>query len=160
MDVIKNRDIKVLVIAANPFSDINNDGKTLKSIFGSFSRQSLFEFYFRPQDNIIADGDFAASFYAISEIDIVRSIFSFSNKCGGVQHFEKNLDSNTIMQKSYKKLAKGKLKDCKVLRSLLWKSRKWDTVEFRNWYKSCNPDIVFALLGPPGPISTIAKEIS
>ena len=85
-------DVKVLVIAANPFADINNNGKTLKSIFSSFKKENLCELYFRPQDNIIGDGEFANSYYAFSEMDIIRSIMSFSTKCGGVQVFDKIRD--------------------------------------------------------------------
>ena len=160
MDIVKKKDIKVLVIAANPFSDINNNGKTLKSIFSSLPKDSLFELYFRPQDNVIADGDFAKSFYAVSELDIARSIMTFSKTCGGEQNLKNVMDYSKTTQKSYIKLAKCPLKNCNILRSFLWKSRRWDNDEFKNWYKSCNPDIVFALLGPPGPLFTIAEDIS
>lgn len=154
------KDIKVLVIAANPFSDINNNGKTLKSIFCSFDRSSLFELYFRPQDNIIGDGEFAQSYYAVSELDIIRSFIHFNKKCGGVQVFERAKNKTIVEDQTYKRFLHGNLKDNRFLRSLLWKSRRWDTKEFREWYQNWKPDVVFALLGGPSQMFTIAEEIS
>ena len=154
------KDIKVLAIAANPFSDINNNGKTLKSIFCTFDKNSLFELYFRPQDNVIGDGEFAQSYYAISELDIIRSFIHFNRKCGGVQVFEREKNKEISEDQTYKRFLHGNLKDNRFLRSLLWKSRRWDTKEFREWYQNCNPDVVFALLGGPSQMFTIAEEIS
>ena len=153
-------DYKVLVIAANPFSDINNNGKTLKSIFSTFEKKNLCELYFRPQDNIIGDGDFADSYYAFGVMDIMRSIVFLSKKCGSVQVFDKERDKSIAEDKVYRSFLNGKLKNIKWLRSLLWKTRKWDTNEYRKWLDTCNPDIVFALLGGPGVMYTIAQEIA
>ena len=153
-------DYRVLVIAANPFSDINNNGKTLKSIFSTFKRDQLYELYFRPQDNIIGDGEFAKSYYAFGVMDIMRSIIRFSPKCGGVQSFEKSKSKEVAEDKVYRGLLKGNLKNIKWLRSLLWRTRKWDTNEYRAWVEQCKPNIVFALLGGPGIMFTIAQEIA
>lgn len=159
MEVL-NKEPKILVIAANPFSDINNNGKTLKSIFSAFQKGSLCELYFRPQDNVIGDGEFAQSYYAFGEMDIIRSIFHFSKKCGGIQSFEKTKAKEIAEDKVYRSFLNGNLKNIKWLRSLLWKTRRWDTKKYREWLKDCNPDIVFALLGGPGISYTIAQEIS
>jgi len=151
---------KVLVICANPFSDINNNGKTLKSIFSAFPKECLAELYFRPQDNIIGDGEYASTYYAFSDLDIIRSIVHFSSKCGGVQSFERAKCERVAQDKTYQKFLHGRLKNIKWIRSILWKTRKWDTKEYRNWYKNFKPDIIFALLGGPGVSYTIAQEIS
>lgn len=158
--IVNKKEPKVLVIAANPFSDINNNGKTLKSIFSAFHKESLYELYFRPQDNIIGDGEFAQSYYAFCEMDIIRSIIHFSKKCGGIQTFEKGKAKEIAEDKTYRSFLNGNLKNIKWLRSLLWKTRRWDTKEYRDWLRACNPDIVFALLGGPGTSYTIAQEIS
>ncbi len=158
MDVIKEP--KVLVIAANPFSDINNNGKTLKSIFSQFRKENLCELYFRPQDNATGDGEYASSYYAVSELDIIRSINGFKRKCGGVQIFEKAKDIEIVEDKTYQKLLHGNLKNNAFLRSLLWKTRKWNTKEYREWYRECKPEIIFALLGGPSTSYTMALEIS
>jgi|LSQX01.1.fsa_nt_gb hypothetical protein len=153
-------DVKVLVIAANPFSDINNNGKTLKAMFSDFPKECLCEFYFRPQDNVIGDGEFAGSYYAVSDLDIIRSFLHFSKKCGGVQHFDRAKNIEIAEDKTYQRFLHGCLKDVRWLRSLLWKSRRWDTKEYREWYREQKPDLVFALLGGPGTSYTIAEEIS
>ena len=150
----------VLVIAANPFSDINNNGKTLKSIFSTFDKDKLFELYFRPQDNIIGDGDYASSYYAIGEMDILRSFLHCSKKCGGIQVFEPSQDKAVAEDKTYRSFLNGRLKNVKWLRKLLWNTRKWDTEEYRKWVADSKPDIVFALLGGPGIMFTIAQEIA
>jgi len=150
---------KVLVIAANPFSDINNNGKTLKSIFNAFQKESLCELYFRPQDNVIADGNFADSYYAVSDMDIIRSMVKLSNKCGGVQTFEKKQSEAVVKDKTYQWFLHGNMKNIKWLRKLMWRTRRWDTQEYREWYRGCKPDIVFALLGGPSTAYTIAQEI-
>lgn len=152
--------MKVLVIAANPFSDINNNGKTLKSIFSSFAKDELCELYFRPQDNVIGDGTFAESYYAVCEMDIIRSFFYFNKKCGGIQTFEKEKSVAISQDKTYRRFFNSNIKNWKWLRSLLWKSRRWDTVEYRQWVEGSKADVVFALLGSPGVSYTMAEEIS
>lgn len=153
--------IKVLVIAANPFSDINNNGKTLKSIFNCFDKGSLFNFYFRPQDNSIGDGEFAASYYAVSESDIIKSILTFSGVCGTQQFFGKAGDVTIITHsKSHQFFEKRSIRNVKFLRRLLWKTRKWDTKELHEWLVKCSPDVVFSLVGGVGPLFTISEEIS
>lgn len=160
MAIDRNTGIRVLVVSANPFSDVNNNGKTLKSIFSAFPKDSLFEFYTRPQDNVIGDGTYAKSYYAVSESDIIRSLLHCSKKCGGVQVFETERNLQLANDKIYRGFLKGRLKKVRWLRSLLWKTRRWDNADFREWYTSCEPDIVFALLGGPGACFTIAQEIS
>lgn len=151
---------RVLVIAANPFSDINNNGKTLKNIFSSFPRECLYEFYTRPQDNLIGDGLFASSYYAVSEMDILRSFFKFSRKCGGTQTFDEHHDYDVANNRVYLHFLHGKLKNVRWLRDLLWKTRRWDNQEYQEWIQSCRPEIVFALLGNPGISYDIAQEIA
>ena len=151
---------RVLVIAANPFSDINNNGKTLKSIFSVFPKDSLCMFYTRPQDNVIGDGVYASSYYAVAEMDIIRSILHQSRSCGGVQVFDGEKDKAIANNKTYRWFLNGRLKDVGWLRSLLWRTRRWDTQDFKDWYLACRPDIVFALLGGASPLFTISKEVA
>lgn len=158
MDI--NKEPKVLVIAANPFSDINNNGKTLKSIFSQFSKENLFELYFRPQDNAIGDGEYASSYWAVSEMDIIRSIIHLRRHCGGEQHFNKAMDIQVAEDKTYQRFLHGKLKNNVILRKMLWGTNLWNTREFKSWYRLCKPDIVFSLLGRPGVSYEIALKIS
>ncbi len=153
--------MKVLIIAANPFSDINNNGKTLKSIFSEFNKSSLCELYFRPQDNAIGDGEYADSYYAVSSNDIIRSIISFSRVCGSQQFFGKH-DNNvaTEYSKSQMFFEKRSIRNVKLFRRFLWKTRKWDTKELHEWLEKCAPDIVFSLIGGIGPLFTLSEEIS
>ena len=156
-------EIRVLVIASNAFSDINNNGKTLKSIFSSFPKESLFNFYLRPEDNSIGDGNYAASYYAVSEMDIIKSIISFSSNCGGIQHFPSNEpkpNKQATNNKVYSFFKKSSIRNNKLLRRLLWKTKKWNTKELWDWCKSCKPDIVFSLVGGVGPLFDISQEIS
>lgn len=151
----------VLVLAPNPFSDINNNGKTLKSIFSCFDKGSLFIFYFRPQDNSICDGEYAESYYAVSESDIIKSIISFSKVCGSPQFFGKTGDVSVIKHSKIQKyFEKHSIKNVKFLRRLLWRTRKWDTKKLHEWLVKCSPDIVFSLVGGVGPLFTISEEIS
>ncbi len=152
--------MKVLVIAANPFSDVNNNGKTLKSIFSSYAKEELCELYFRPQDNVIGDGTYADSYYAVCEMDIIRSFMRFNKKCGGIQTFDKAKSEAVAQDKTYRRFFNSNIKNWKWLRSLMWKTRRWDTAEYRNWIKDRKADVVFALLGSPGVSYTMAEEIS
>lgn len=150
---------KVLVISNNPFSDINNNGKTLKSIFSSFSRESLSQFYIMPQENEKCDPYFASSYYAVSEFDILQKILHPSRRCGGVQSFIKGDDSRVSGNRWYKKLKASPIRNFKPLRSLLWKFRLWNTKEFKQWYHTISPDIVFALVGAPDITYDISIQI-
>lgn len=157
---INKKEPKVLVIAANPFSDINNNGKTLKSIFSAFQKESLCELYFRPQDNVIGDGEFADSYYAVSDMDIIRSFVHFRKKCGGVQTFEKHVNEAVANDKTYQSFLHGNLKNNRFLRKLLWKTKIWHNKDLKSWYRECKPDVVFAMLGRPGQSYDLAIEIS
>jgi len=157
----KTESLKVLVIAANPFSDINNNGKTLKSIFCEFNKKSLCELYFRPQDNSIGDGEFAESYYAVSESDIINSIFTFSKVCGSQQFLGKSsIVKDTSLSKSQRYFEKHSIKNVKILRRFLWKTRKWDTKDLHEWLDKCSPNLIFSLVGGVGPLFTLSEEIS
>ncbi len=155
------RNKKVLIIAANPFSDINNNGKTLKSLFSEFDKSSLCELYFRPQDNAIGDGEYADSYYAVSVNDIIKSIVKFSRVCGSQQFFSKPDQNYTLTpSKSQQYFEKRSIRNIKFLRRFLWKTRKWDTKELHEWLEKCAPDVIFSLVGGIGPLFTLSEEIS
>ena len=150
---------KVLVVSNNPFSDTNNNGKTLKSIFSSFSSESLFQFYIMPQENEMCDSSYASSYYAVSEFDIIRKLLFQSKKCGGIQSFEGEKIVSVSQNGWYRRLKQSRIRNIHFLRQLLWKTGLWDTKQLKEWYSAISPDLVFALVGAPDITYKVAIKI-
>ena len=62
--------MKILIVSANGFSKILNNGKTLESMFHYFAPSELCQLITRPQLQI--DTEFCSSIYSVTEIDIIK----------------------------------------------------------------------------------------
>ena len=68
--------MKILVISNNSFSDVYNNGKTLKAMFSEFRKDELCMLFFRPHDEISASACVGIIFL-ISDKEILKSSFRF-----------------------------------------------------------------------------------
>ncbi len=154
-------DIKVLVVSANAFSKTANNGKTLESMFQAFKRDQIAQLFTRPLKAGLNDYTFAASYYTVTEADIINRLLLRSSSCGDVlnpdtvnSHFENTYSRDASKLSSINAGISGFLRAC------LWKTDIWKTRKLRDWIDEINPDLVFAVLGRQGFLYEITRYIS
>lgn len=135
---------KVLVISHNAFSLTNNMGKTLNSLFGTFSKENIAQLYFHILNS---DVDVCKTLFRITDRDVLHSIINRS-KCGDIISGDKNSTRSTthidsrVYQYGQKRTAIKHL-----LRDLLWKLGKWESKYLIKWLEDYKPDVIFFASG-------------
>lgn len=140
---------KVLVISHNPFSDTQNNGKTLSAFFKGWPKDNIAQLYLTLDE---FDTTVCEKFYRITDVDVLKSFFK--KECHG-REYVKN-DNNINNKKEKQELHKNKiytfirdmfkkrLPIMYCLRNLAWKmSKPWKNKEINNWINKFNPDLVF-----------------
>ncbi len=132
--LLNENKLRPLIISHNVICDSTNNGKTIKSIFKNFNDSNISQIYFR---NEFPQSDFNSSYFKITDYDIVKSFFSFSNKCG-----------SEIVEIQTNKFPKSSLYKTKptilyILRDLVWLLRKNKNINLESWLKKCNPSLIF-----------------
>ena len=133
--------MKILIVSANGFSKILNNGKTLESMFHYFAPSELCQLITRPQLQI--DTEFCSSIYSVTEIDIIKRFLCKSKNCGG----EFNISDIKDQIRIYDKKSKYNTKIPQILRDLIWRTNIWKTKKLKNWIKKENPDLIFLVGG-------------
>ena len=73
-----NLDKKVLLISHNPLSKVNNNGKTLVSIFKGLPENNIYQIYLNAD---IPDYDGNCHYLQLNEKQILASVFQRENLC-------------------------------------------------------------------------------
>ena len=137
--------MKILVVANNSFSKTENNGKTLCSIFSGFEPENLAQLYFGVGE--APNEEFCKHYYRVTEIDILKSIYSRSFTAPN-SHSELiyNLKNNIRRKEPwyYRKIFSKRMR---LVREYLWRTKIWDTPELRDWVEGFKPDAIFAMLG-------------
>ena len=66
--------MKVLIISHNPISTVNNNGKTMLTLFSSFEQEELCQLYVAPA---LPDVKKCNSYFRITDKDILKSYYRF-----------------------------------------------------------------------------------
>lgn len=147
-----NKNIKILVITHNAFSNISNNGKTFASLFSSYPKENISQLFF--SQNEYPDFDFCNNYFKITDLDVLKNLITFSDENGGVlspndtpfSTVKGNIKTKRILWSSLKVISKS----FRIFRDLLWKSGSWKTKSLFQWIDSFNPDIVFFCGGGAG----------
>lgn len=146
---------KVLVISHNPFSDTQNNGKTLSAFFKGWPKDKIAQLYLTLDK---FDTTVCEKFYRITDLDVLKTIFS--KKQVGIEYTqteeEKAADIAIKNGTEKEKLHKNKLylliRDLYqkrnpfmyCIRNLAWKIVKpWKQEKLNKWIDDFNPDVVF-----------------
>jgi len=152
------KEIKALIISANPFSKVLNNGKTYEAIFWAFKSDCLSQLFFRTKDIRYADFDYCNSYYGITESDLIKRLINVKYKCGGKVvkqvYFKNDYQESTI----FIPFKKSKYKD--ILRDILWLLPFWKNKELKQWLNSTDADFIFAVAGGSKYLHKISKYIS
>ena len=128
----------VLIISPNGFSSVGCN-KTYETIFSSFKKENLKSFFTRPQDPNI-DYNYCSNYYSVSESDIISRLLLRTQQCGHEVLCNSNIDYNSKVYNSFKN---KRIKKIGILRDILWKSKLWNTPQFRQWCEKIHADLIF-----------------
>lgn len=141
-------DPKILVISHNPFSDTQNNGKTLSSFFKGWNKDNIRQLYLTLDD---CDNSVCNKFYRLSDIDILKGFLNRQKDIGTIIE-PKNYKEHQGTKKNYKhnffyqiirKMFQKKVPIVWLARCAAWKmSKPLNNKKLLNWVKEFNPDII------------------
>jgi len=138
----------ILVVSHNPFSDTQNNGKTLTSLLGDWPKDKIAQVYF---SNLPPDMTVCQKFFRILDADIFKSIFQrrplrTGSVIGDVEYEESSPDIKEG-KGSLKKMLLGIFRKRRpiaiTMRNAVWSVGKWKTEGFLQWLDDFQPDIIF-----------------
>lgn len=128
----------VLIISHVPLSNVNNNGKTLVSIFKGISAENIYQIYLNSD---IPDYDDNCHYLQINEKQIVQSVLQRKNLCcQEISANGKNISSASIKTGSFAMQAK------RLLREGIWKVALWKS-KLKEWLSDKKFDVVFFMAG-------------
>ncbi len=152
--------MKILIISGVPIRTDTNSGKTLLNLFSAFQKEELCQLYFSPETPNI---NLCNSYYQLCEKQMISSCFGlFSNRCGGEVSPSLFKKHQQTPQKNPVFFIKSKRSIfIRIIREWLWSITHWKNKKLKDWLKSQNPDIIFAIMqdtnGSIKAITWIAK---
>lgn len=135
---MKNSDKKILLISHNPLSKVNNNGKTLVSIFEGVPKDHIYQIYLNAD---IPDYEGGCHYLQLNEKQIITSLFKGKNTCcKEIEPTPEKVSSATIGIGSFGIHTKRLLREC------VWKIPFWKS-KLKNWLENKQFDIVFFMAG-------------
>ncbi len=138
--------MKVLIISHNCFSETQNMGKTLASLFSRFEKDELMQLYLYPS---IPNTDNCDNYFRITDKDVIKSILKRSS-CGNIVEPQPNMENGLFdtpdSEKSYNSIKRNSFFVRRV-RDIVWMLGNWKSRELKNWLKERKPDVIFFALG-------------
>lgn len=147
---------KILVFSHNPFSNILNNGKTLKNIFSMFNKDYLSQFYIDQENK--PDFTICDNYFTISDKEIIESFFQRKTDIGTIINKYQVYDEKNL--KSRKTKLPLKTEFTKLIRNFFWEHSNWHSNKLQNWIRKNNPDILFFVGGSYTFSHKIALKIS
>lgn len=151
---------KVLIISSCCFSKSESNGKVLESLFGTFQKDQIAQFFIRNDE---PDWGFCDNYFRVTDKDIIKCLTSKSgghliksNSSNGSQLSGGSVHSNTSGANERKVK-----KDAFILflRNLAWKFSPWEKrTKFLLWLKDFNPDVIFVLVGENPFLLDLARK--
>ena len=135
-------------------------GKTLLTLFHSFKKEELCQFYIYPT---FPDVDKCESSFRITDKDVVRNLFArnFGNEITNKEIDEtNNYYSEVISNKNLYQTSKNKRPYRNLLRDLMWKISHWYNKKLTSWLKKEKPTVIFIAPGMSKFIYNVAIKIS
>ena len=149
--------MRVLIISNNCFSNSQNMGKTLSSIFSEFDYSEICQLFFYSS---IPDISVCRNFFRISDYDLVRGkLFGKIGQIVNPQTNNNRLFETEKIQKTYASFDRDK-PWITLARTFLWNIARWNSPHLDEWIRSMKPDCIFFASGDTVFSYKIALTIS
>ena len=135
---MKNIEKKILIISHNPLSKVNNNGKTLVSLFDGVPKENIYQIFL---NNDIPDYTECCQYLQLNEMQILHSIFGRNNVC--CQEIEPNPDK---VSSASVKIGTFAINGKRLLRECIWKLPCWKA-KLKKWLLDKSFDVVFFMAG-------------
>ena len=137
---------RVLVISHNPFSDTQNNGKTLSAFFSGWPKDKIAQLYLTPDK---PDFTICEKFYRITDLDVLKR-FIKKGSCGSEIKRENILSNEKeILHKNklyifIRNLFLKRLPIMYCIRNIVWqKVKPWNDKKLEDWINEFKPEVVF-----------------
>ncbi len=135
---MKNTEKNILIISHNPLSKVNNNGKTLVSIFKGVPDENIYQIYLNSD---VPDYSENCHYIQLNEKQILSSVFKIKNLCcREIKATPEKISSATIKNHSFGNHTKRLLREC------VWKMSFWK-IKLGEWLKDKHFDVVFFMAG-------------
>lgn len=139
---------RVLVVSHNPFSDVQNNGKTLLAFFEDWPRERLAQLYLTLDEPSFTNCD---RFYRVTDLDVLKDLLPRTRGAAGpVTRRDWSADSEVKSslgkRRSYRAIRKlflARPPAALMARSFVWGRARSDHEQFRAWLDEFNPELVF-----------------
>lgn len=152
--------MKVLIISHLPVATQNNMGKTFLSLFSRFSREELCQLYIYPA---IPDTDRCASFYRVTDKEVVRSYLG-KRRIGGEVCRRQITESQGLYEhkedESFYRNRKNKSAFRRLARDAMWSLAPWYNKGLIRWLDEQKPTCIFVAPGVAKFLHNIALKIA
>ncbi|MHB1173342.1 MAG: glycosyltransferase [Lacisediminihabitans sp.] len=139
---------RVLVVSHNPFSDLQNNGKTLSVFFEGWPKDRLAQFYLTLDDPSFSTCE---RFFRTTDLDVLRKAVGLRPTASGVvsptaaarDTLKKESLHRNPLYLLVRSIFLARLPVALLVRSLFWKMERWYTPEFEAWLDDFDPEVVF-----------------
>lgn len=144
-------DKKILILANNPLSDSNSNGRTLKNFFAPEDQERLCQMYVQGGT---PDFDACTRFFCVGDRDVLKAFVKHSS--AGREVFAGEITDAPI-QTQKKRIAKNPF--TLLARDFLWNRRGWRK-EFFSWIEKNAPDVLLLQAGDSPFMYRLAVNIA
>lgn len=135
---MKYADKKILIISHNPLSRVNNNGKTLVSIFEGVPEKNIYQIYLNSDT---PDYSKESHYLQINEKQIISSFLKMRNYCcSEIEATPEIVSSAIIKGHNFANHTKRLLREC------IWKCSIWQS-GLKDWLNNKKFDVVFFMAG-------------
>ncbi len=153
--------MKVLIVSHNPMTTHNNMGKTMATLFRAFAPEELCHLYVYPT---IPDIDRCASYYRITDKDVLKSYYRFGVKGRVIEHSEIDTEQHALYENAKDEALyrnkKNKTPLRVLLRDCMWKFSRWYGKGLEDWIREQKPTHLFLAPGAAKFIYDVAMKIA
>lgn len=154
--------MKILIVSHTPISTDEAMGKTFLSLFDSFKKEELCQFFIHPS---MPNIDKCASYFRTTDKDVLKSYFKLFRVNGKkINSSDINISKRSLFENNkdevFYKNPKNRSSFRVIMRDLIWKFSNWYTRELREWIKAEKPTHIFVAPGNAKLIYDVAIKIS
>ena len=161
MTTDKKNYCNVLIVGSLPFR-VDAQSRAFDTYFCRWPSEKLHQVFSSPLKPLKGH---CSELYQITDYDMLTKFFHRKRKIDKIFYKEKLdekpcVDSSTSSVGGLYKIGKKKTPFIKLLRSLLWREKKWWTLEFKRWLAEFRPQCIFLAWSDDTYLLKIAYKIA